>query len=148
MNRAKKKFAPRDTDDIGTLWGKTLRFLTLNMPDEAKEVLSAIRGRNDKTFTKQVCDALESFIMQRHKLPFKAGVMAIGFESPATQHAIFGIGDVIVEQNGKPVSKFNDYRSVDGNKYTIYRYVDGAFQKDSATMPVKQPKVLLLDLSE
>ena len=148
-DRLREKFAPRDDDDIGILWGKALRFMSVNMPEEAKRCADVLRRRNTPDFPPSAIDTAEAIILSKGALPFVDGVLVCSYEPPATSHAIFKIGDVITEVNGKPCRHFEDYSSKAGNTYTIYRRnAKGEFDKLTATMPENQPRVALVNLTE
>ena len=148
-DRLRKKFAPKDDDDIGILWGKALRFMSVNMPEEAKRCADVLRRRNTPDFPPSAIDTAEAIILSKGALPFVDGVLVCSYEPPATSHAIFKIGDVITEVNGKPCHHFEDYSSKAGNTYTIYRRnAKGEFDKLTATMPENQPRVALVNLTE
>lgn len=148
-DRLRKKFAPKDDDDIGILWGKALRFMSVNMPEEAKRCADVLRRRNTPDFPPSAIDTAEAIILSKGALPFVDGVLVCSYEPPATSHAIFKIGDVITEVNGKPCRHFEDYSSKAGNTYTIYRRnAKGEFDKLTATMPENQPRVALVNLTE
>ena len=148
-DRLREKFAPRDDDDIGILWGKALRFMSVNMPEEAKRCADVLRRRNTPDFPPSAIDTAEAIILSKGALPFVDGVLVCSYEPPATSHAIFKIGDVITEVNGKPCHHFEDYSSKAGNTYTIYRRnAKGEFDKLTATMPENQPRVALVNLTE
>ena len=147
--RAKVKFAPKSTDDIGLLWGKALRFLSLGMKDEALNVVLVLRKKESPEFPPEACTAAEAFICARGRLPFVSGVMVTGIEPPAKEHAIFKIGDIIIEQDGKAIYGFKDYRAKEGAVYLVCRYNGkGDFDRLTLKMPARQPRVALVDLSE
>ena len=143
------KFAPKATDEPGILWGKVLRFLSVNMADAALKTITVLRGKNSTEFPSEVCTAAEAFVCARGRLPFVSGVMVTMFEPPATSHAIFNLGDIIVEQDGKAVHAFKDYRAKDGSSYLVYRYDgQGNFKRLTLKMPPAQPRVAIVDLME
>lgn len=146
--RSREKFAPRIEDDAGTLWGKALRFLSLDMRDDALLCVDVLRRKRAKDFPLDACTAAETFIRSRGRIPFAAGVMVTGVEPPATEHAIYRIGDIITGMDGKTVARFNDYRAHAGSVYTVYRCVDGALKRIELTMPENQPRVALVNLME
>jgi hypothetical protein len=149
LDRASKKFAPLDTDDIGTLWGKTLRFMSLKMPDEAKNCISVLRRKGATDFPSAALDAAEAFFFSKVDLPFKEGLLVCMLEPPATSHAIYKIGDIITAVDGIACKKFEDYRAKAGRSYEIYRRNDdGTFQKHVFTMPENQPRAALVNLKE
>ena len=147
--RARVKFAPKSTDDVGLLWGKALRFLSLDMKDEALNVVLVLRKKESPEFPPEACTAAEAFICARGRLPFVSGVMVTGIEPPAKGHAIFKIGDIIIEQDGKAIYGFKDYCAKEGAVYLVCRYNGkGSFDRMSLKMPSRQPRVALVDLSE
>ena len=147
--RARVKFAPNSMDDVGLLWGKTLRFLSLDMKDEALNAVHVIRKKGSSEFPQEACTAAEAFISARGRLPFVSGVMVTGIEPPAEEHAIFKMGDIIIEQDGKAVYGFKDYHAKEGSSYLVYRYDgQGNFRQLTLKMPPKQPRVAIVDLME
>ena len=143
------KFAPKATDEPGILWGKVLRFLSVNMTDAALKTITVLRGKKSVEFPPEVCTAAEAFVCARGRLPFVSGVMVAMYEPPATSHAIFRLGDIIVEQDGKAVHAFKDYRAKEGSSYLVYRYDGhGNFKRQTLTMPPNQPRVAIVDLME
>ena len=149
QDKLRKKFAPKDADDIGMLWGKALRFMKVNMPEDAKTCIDMLRRRNTSEFPLAALDTAESIFFSREKLPFKGGVLVCSYEPPATSHALYKIGDVITEVNGKPCLCYEDYRGKTGSTYTIYRRnTEGVFEKLTAVLPENQPRVALVNLAE
>lgn len=147
--RIRKKFAPRDDDDVGILWGKALRFMSVKMPEDAKLCIDALRKRNTSDFPAAALDVAEAIFLSEEEMPFNGGVLVCGYEPPATIHAIYKIGDVITEVNGKPCQRFEDYRGKAGNTYTIYRRnAKGSFDKLTKVLPEDQPRVALVNLVE
>ena len=148
-DKLRRKFAPKDDDDIGILWGKALRFMSVDMPEEAKRCVDVLRRRNTPDFPPAAIDVAEAVILSGNGLPFTGGVLVCSYESPATSHAIYKIGDVITEVNGKTCRHFEDYNGKAGNIYTIYRRnAKGEFESLTATMPEGQPRVALVNLVE
>ena len=149
QDRLRKKFAPKDDDDVGMLWGKALRFMSVKMPEDAKLCIDALRKRNTPEFPAAALDVAEAIFLSNDDVPFHGGVLVCGYGPPATSHAIYNIGDVITKVNGKPCIRYEDYRAKAGDKYTIYRRnAKGEFVELTATMPDGQPRVALVDLVE
>ena len=146
--KAREKFAPKITDDPGILWGKVLRFLSLDMRDDALLCVDVLRRKQSPDFPLDACTASEVFIRSRGRIPFAAGVMVTGIEPPATEHAIYKIGDIITAMDGRTVASFNDYRGTARSSYTVYRCIDGALKPITLTMPENQPRVALVNLME
>lgn len=147
--RAREKFAPKDEDDVGMLWGKALRFRTMNMPEDVKRCIEVLRIRNTSEFPAGALDVAEAIFFSNEELPFNGGVLVCSYEPPATSHAIYKIGDVITEVNGAPCMRYKDYQGKAGNVYTIYRRnAKGGFDKLTGTLPEGQPRVALVNLTE
>ena len=147
--RARTKFAPKDEDGIGMVWGKALRFRAMNMPEDVKHCIDVLRKRNTSEFPSAALDVAEAVFFSKDELPFNGGVLVCSYEPPATSHAIYKIGDVITEVNGKSCMRYEDYRGKAGNAYTIYRRnAKGGFDKLTATLPDGQPRVALVNLTE
>ena len=147
--RIRKKFAPKDDDDVGMLWGKALRFMSGKMPEDTKLCIDALRRRNTSEFPSMALDTAEAIFLSKKPLPFAGGVLVCSYEPPATSHAIYKIGDVVTEVNGKPCWRYEDYRGKAGNIYTIYRRnAKGEFVKLTEAMPENQPRVALVNLAE
>ena len=108
-----------------------------------------LRKKESSEFPPEACAAAEAFICARGRLPFVSGVMVTGIEPPAKEHAIFKIGDIIIEQEGRAIYGFKDYRAKEGAVYLVCRYNGkGSFDRMSLKMPSRQPRVALVDLSE
>ena len=147
--RARARFAPKDDDDVGMLWGKALRFRMMNMLEDVKHCIEVLRKRNTSEFPLAALDVAEAVFFSKDELPFNGGVLVCSYEPPATNHAIYKIGDVITEVNGKPCMRYEDYRGKAGNTYTVYRRdVKGRFEKLTKVMPENQPRVALVNLIE
>ncbi len=147
--RIRKKFAPRKDDNVGMLWGKALRFMSVKMPEDAKLCIDELRRRHSLEFPAVALDVAETIFLSNDPLPFVGGVLVCAYEPPATSHAIYKIGDVIAEVNGKPCMRYEDYHGKAGNAYTIYRRnAKGGFDKLTATLPDGQPRVALVNLME
>jgi hypothetical protein len=148
-DRLREKFAPKDEDDLGMLWGKALRFMKVNMPDEAKRCVDMMRKRNAAEFPPAALDTAEAVFFSNGSLPFTNGLIVCSYMPPATSHAIYKIGDVITAMDGRECRRFEDYRGKTGSRYTIYRRsADGKFEKIEATMPDNQPRVAVANLTE
>lgn len=148
-DKAAQKFAPLDADDVGTLWGKTLRFMSLKMPDEAKNCISVLRRKSTADFPPAALDAAEAFFFSKVDPPFEDGLLVCMFEPPATSHAIYKIGDIVTAVDGVACKKFEDYLAKAGRSYTIYRRdANGVFRRLVLTMPEGQPRVALVNIKE
>lgn len=120
--RARKKFAPLRTDEPELLWGKFLRFLSLDMPDDAIDVLNVLHKKKEVLYSDKVLHVARQFVLQKTALDIKGGVLVFGFQPPATSHPNYNVGDIIVFVEDKPC-RYNDERpkSMTGKKVAIYR---------------------------
>ena len=75
--------------------------------------------------------------------------MISAFEPPATFHAIFKPGDIVVARDGTPIRRVNDWRTSVGSRYSFWRLnADGTFTLHEAVLPAGQPRVGLLNTAE
>ena len=149
QDKLRVKFAPKDDDDTGTLWGKALRFMKVNMPKDAKKCIDALRARNASEFPPAALDAAEAFFKSDILKQVGGGLLVCSYEPPATSHAIYRIGDVVTAVDDKPCRRFEDYHAKAGSVCTIYRRkAGGGFEKVTAKMPDGQPRVALANLAE
>jgi len=141
--RIRVKFAPKMSDDADLLWGKYKRFMAVGINDAAVEVIKVLRKKHSPDFPSRVCDVGEMAALRLDKLPFKGGVVATGFEPPATSHSIVKIGDIVTEIDGSAIKTYDDYKAHNrvGARYTIYRLEGCVFKKHEAKMPSGQPRV-------
>ena len=147
--RARVKFAPKGDNEPGMLWGKALRFVSLEIDDMALKCLEALRVRKSPEYPDAACQAMEAVVKGRGKLPFESGVMVTFFEPPIKSHAIYRSGDIVVARDGKPIATSADYRAVDGSKYAIYRLNSkGEFERLECVMPSSQPRAALVEITE
>jgi hypothetical protein len=149
QDRLREKFAPKNEDDTGMLWGKVLRFMKANMPSDAQKCIELLRRRNAPEFPPAALDVAEAFFKSDAMKQTGGGLLVCSYDPPTASHAIFRIGDIITTMDGRPCRCFEDYRTKAGSVYTIYRRAaDGGFEKITATMPDGQPRVSLANLSE
>lgn len=145
--RVAEKFAPKESDDDGTLWSKMTILGKALLTEEALQVLNFIRKNQDKALMEKNCQVAEMVLKNPQKLPFSYGMIVCFFEPPATSHAIFQPGDVIVKVNGKDCCAYEDFMTKEGVTYIVYRLnKEGYFEKHSLVMPEKQPRVAVADL--
>lgn len=148
--KARTKFAPLETDEPGVLWGKTVRFLSLEMPDEALKVMDMLRKKADETFSLPVCDAMAAYIKQRVELHLAGGVIVCAFEPPATSHAIYKVGDIVTMVDGKSCLDFDTYKAAIGDdvKVQFWRLENGKLVSHEMVMPKGQPRTGMLETLE
>lgn len=102
-----------------------------------------LRKKRSPDFPSRVCDVGEMAALRLGKLPFKGGVVATGFEHPATSHAIFKIGDIVTEIDGIAIATYDAYKAHNrvGAQYTVYRLEGCVFKRHVLQMPSGQPHV-------
>ncbi len=146
---ARIKFAPKDDDDVGILWGKVLRFRSMGISDAAELCMDILRRRNCSEFPPEAVESAKAFYDSGILAGIKGGLLICSFEPPATSHDIFKVGDIIAEVNGKPCVSFSDYSGKEGNSFAIYRRdTSGNFQKANVIMPASQPNVGIAPITE
>ena len=143
-------------DSTSLLQGKTLRFIGTGTYDEALKCINIVRERTSHEGGKLANDypaealaTLERIAQLRGKAPFTGGLLVIGFEPPATSHAIYKVGDVITAVGGEQCDTFDDYaaRQKAGKTVTLYRLNGiGVFDKHELTIPENQPRVGLVGM--
>ncbi len=139
--QAKEKFAPKPEDDGAALWGKALRFLKLQMPNEAIGCLQAYQIKmqdidsNVETYVPIAID----FIKQIKNTGIDYGLMIIGYEFSDKGHEFLKIGDIIIAVNNMPCRSHSEYSKwiipKTQNNITILRHDEyGNFLKHNYTM--------------
>ena len=145
--KVREKFAPKESDDDSTLWDKMINLKESSLPEDALAALNFIRKNKDNTIPEKVCQVAEKVLQHPQDLPFTNGMVVDFFEAPATSHAIFQPGDVIVKVNDKPCLSYKDFRAAEGVKYVLYRLNrKGEFEKLQPVMPEKQPRTAVAAL--
>lgn len=145
--KAREKFSPKAEDEIGILWSKMIALKKCSLPEDALKTLDIIRQRKDASFPEKVCETAEQILKEPQNLPFVNGVIVCFFEPPATSHAIFQPGDVIVKVNDKDCLSYKDFRTAEGIHYTLYRLNrSGKFEKITPQMPANQPRTAVTEL--
>ncbi len=144
-----RKFRPVANDNPGILWGKMLRFRALKMNDAALESLEILGKKSSPDFPPDAIKAMEALVRLGDEAPFAAGVIVSGYEPPATSHAIFKVGDIIVARDGTSIRTFDDFKAQIGSRYRFWRLdADGAFKRLESVLPAAQPRVGLLEINE
>lgn len=147
QRKVREKFAPQVNDSDDILWRKMIALKKCYLPEDALSVLALVGKNQDKTIPDKVCRVAEKVLQHPQNLPFVHGIVVCFFEAPATGHAIFQPGDVIVNVNGKPCLDYKDFRSAEGVKYILYRLDDkGEFKKLVLVMPENQPRTAVGEL--
>lgn len=130
-NKAKVKFAPQSADDCNLLWGKMLRFLTLDMSDEAVSCAQAylVKARNSKeepyVGAATYIPIVIQYIKQISQTGVDFGVMVVGMDAKKQEETVYQIGDVIIAINDSPCRTYKDIEKLtheEGeNKVSIMR---------------------------
>ena len=131
-NKAKlrAKFAPVETDSMGILWGKMLRFLNVNMPDEALTCLEMYKKSviESDPYAETYVAAAKAFISAIGETGIDYGAIVTGFEGNMVNHPTYQIGDIIVAINGERCLNaevfYNNARK-EGDKLTLLRFPKG-----------------------
>lgn len=147
--RIRAKFAPTPADDPDLLWGKMLRFRSVGMPDDAAKALALLRQKHSPDFLPGAIDAAGALCRLGPGAPTVEGVMVSSYEPPATSHAIFRPGDIVVARDGLPLRRVDGWKTNVGSRYRFWRLdADGKFQLREAVLPAGQPRVGLVNVAE
>ena len=147
--RIRKKFAPQASDEPDLLWGKMLRFRSVNMPEDACKALLYLRRKNSPDFLPGAIASAMALCNLTTNAPAAAGVMISSYEPPATFHAIFKPGDIVVARDGQTIRCVDDWKTSVGSRYRFWRLGgDGKFQMHEAVLPAGQPRVGLVNIAE
>lgn len=146
---AYRKFRPLATDEPGILWGKILRFRKMKMQEAALECLDFLKRAKSPDFPPTVIRSMEMLVRLGDSAPVSNGAMVMGYEPPATSHAIFLIGDVISHRDGEPILRVDDYKTNVGSCYRFWRLDDfGVFRSHEESLPPDQPRIGLVNIAE
>jgi hypothetical protein len=154
-NQAREKFAPKAEDDPGMLWGKMLRFMSLQLYEDAVKCAQMYQQKVQvgSPEAKEYVPAAIRFINQIASTGVDYGVIVCGYEPGKPEHAVYEIGDIIVAINDVMCLNFNKFVELmpSGREYkvTILRPdAEGRLEFQEKTVPSGQPKIQLLDLTE
>lgn len=153
-NQAREKFAPKEEDEPGILWGKMLRFINLQLYDDAVKCAQMYQQKvqGDSPEAKEYVPAAIRFIDQISSTGVDYGVLVCGYE-PGKEHAVYKIGDIIVAINDLMCLNYDKFAELfpAGEEYkaTILRPdSEGRLIFQEETVPSGQPGVFLMDLTE
>ena len=147
--RLREKFAPKATDEPDLLWGKMLRFRAVNMPEEACKALLFLRRKNSPDFLPGAIASAMMLCNLTTNAPVAEGVMISSYEPPATSHAIFAPGDIVVARDEQTIRRVEDWKTSVGSRYRFWRLdAEGVFQVREAILPAGQPRVGLVNIAE
>lgn len=152
------KFEPKETDDPYLVWGKALKFLSVNMYDEAINAFQfhMMQLKDTDENVQVYVPATIKFVRQIADTGINYGIIAVGYEPDKPHHEIYKIGDIIVAVNNAPcknVDEFNALRAKipSGEAYTatlLRADENGKLQLTDVSIPDGQSKVAFLDLTE
>lgn len=152
-DEARAKFAPDPADDEWLLWGKMLRFMSLQMPEDALACLSMYGDKvaeSDANASAYI-PAAESFVKNADRSGIDYGLLVMGYEPGKTSHEIYEIGDIILAHNGNRclnVDSFMEFSVDAGDQITVLRYENDQPVISIKTVVPDQSKVLLGSLTE
>lgn len=154
-NQAREKFAPTDEDEPGLLWGKMLRFMSLQLYEEAEKCaqMYQLKVQGSDPDANVYVPAAIRFIRQVSSTGVDFGVLVCGYEPGKPKHDVFEIGDIIVAVNDTMCpnfDKFVELKPTEGEyKVTVLRPdTEGTLEFLELTVPTGQPKIMLIDLTE
>ncbi len=154
-NQAREKFAPKEEDDSGMLWGKMLRFMSLQLYEDAVKCAQMYQQKvqGDSPEAKEYVPAAIRFIKQISSTGVDYGVIVCGYEPGKPEHAVYEIGDIIVAIDDAMCLNFEKFVELmpAGKEYkvTILRPdAEGKLVFQEKIVPSGQPKIQLLDLTE
>ena len=124
------KYVPSESDEVGTLWGKMMRFLLVDMPDEAITCLDmyAKNAPADDIYAAAYTAAAKDFIRCIPQTGIDYGAIVCGFEGNMPTHPTYAIGDIIVAINGQRclnADVFYSSKLAEGTMLTVLRFTDG-----------------------
>ncbi len=153
----RRKFAPSSEDSVDLLWGKMLRFLNVNMYDEALNCLDYVREvqRDVDEYSPIYTAACASFIKNISKTGINYGLMITGYD-PDNVNPYYEIGDVIISYNGSVVHNKTEYDAAkqggpaEGTvKVVVMRLNDDDTWKQlTMDIPADAPGVYLSNMTE
>lgn len=154
-NQAREKFAPKDDDEPGILWAKMLRFMNLQLYDEAETCVRMYQQKvqGDDPEAKVYVPAVIRFIRQISSTGVDYGVIVCGYEPGKPRHEVYEIGDIIVAVNGVMCLNFDKYSELVPKdreyKATVLRPdAEGKLEFRELTIPAGQSRILLMNMTE
>jgi len=154
-NQARVKFASKEEDEPGLLWGKMLRFMSMYLYEEAEKCAQMYQQKvqDDDPNAKVYVPAVIRFIRQVSLTGVNYGVLVCGYEPGKPKHSVYEIGDIIVAINNTMCLNFNKFAELmpkdEEYKVTILRPdSEGKLEFQDIIVPAGQPKILLMDITE
>jgi hypothetical protein len=154
-NQAKEKFAPKEEDTPDILWGKMLRFMTLQMYEDAVKCVQMyqLKVQGEDPSAKIYVPSAIRFIKQISSTGVDYGVIVCNYEPGKPKHTVFEIGDIIVAIDNNICLNYESFvklKPADKDyKVTLLRAdAEGKLVFTEVTVPSGQPKIQLLDMTE
>ena len=156
----KEEFAPAEGDSGEVLWGKMLRFLSINMYDEALVCVDAYREavRTEDKNAEQYAAAAAQFIRNIGNTGIDYGMVVVDYVSGEDPKDPRKIGDIIIAIDGKPCHNLDEYgeikESISGvDEYTIVVLRNsgdgsGTMEQVELTIPMDSQKLYLYNMTE
>ena len=157
---AREKYAPLDTDDPDTLWGKMMRFITLGMYDEAADCVHMLREKTRDTdpWAEEYTAAMINLLNNVAETGIDYGLMVVGYDPSGSEHEQYKIGDVIISINGGICRNYEEYQACreqipegEGYQAVVLRSKDdgsGELEQKELSIPGDAPRVQLRDIKE
>ena len=149
---AYEKFRPLAEDEPDLLWGKGLRFITLEMPEAAAECFKLYGQKG--TETDRVCGTRAAwFVQQMGETGVTGGCMVFGYEE-GLLHQDVAPGDIICGMDGIPTPHTEAYfaaRDKGGDQIMqVLRFRADGNGYDLLDVPMKRDagRIMLRDLNE
>lgn len=149
---ARKKFKPLETDKVGIIWGKMLRFNTLKMYDMCIECLEIYHKKDTSDEADVFIPIAEEFFKQIGTTGIDFGCLVGGYEPDKPKNSFYQVGDILIEMNGKQIKTMEDIKVAKvknkSNKVKVLRFNGTGFKTVEGEIPVGDSMVLLYDLCE
>ena len=121
---------PLETDDPDLLWGKGLRFLTINMPDAAEECFEMFARKGGEN--QRLCgQTAVRFVQEMGETGVTGGCMVMGYEEGLPRQAV-EVGDIIYALDGMPtldIQAFLDQRVREAEQTaSVLRMTPGGYE--------------------
>ena len=152
-NELYEKFKPLEEDSQATLWGKGIKFLTVNMPEAAEECFAIyvknaddsqrIYGTSAKKFAQNYAVLREEGI--------EGGVVVCLYEEGRPRQAV-ELGDIIYAVDGNVIHNFSEYSAASEGEETcsinILRFTDSGYELVESVVESELGKIGMQGLIE
>ena len=157
LAEARIRFAPKEDDDPDLLWGKTLRFLNLELYDDA---IACVELAGEKAaaadgYAEEYTEAMVSFIRNIPETGIDYGLMVVGHDPEVNDLGVYHIGDVIISINGEACRSYEEYAALkdaqtseEGYMVTVLRRSVDGLKETELHIDTDAPRVMLREVSE